>query len=172
MAHIKTVEDISKYSYFKDENLWDYCLEDLDEATLNNEFLVFDKKTRRIYQVTRQDFYGIFKESSIHKQKYICVEDYQTAGFGMFRDYTAKGWIKQANEWLEQDGSTDRYHLSDFKNEQELIDDISEYWSIKIVKLERTDEVINYLENLIKDFDDPEDYINAWAKKMLKELGV
>lgn len=55
-SKIRYVEDISKLNIVLNENTFDYCLEDIDEAINNNEFLIFDKKTKRIYEVTKNEF--------------------------------------------------------------------------------------------------------------------
>lgn len=98
-------------------------------------------------------------------QRYAVVEDLQGGGFGMGRCYTAKEWLDQSVEWRDNDDSWGEYgagvdmygenHNDDrewyirFWNkaiadgkEQELINYISDVWSIDIQPAEKALEIL------------------------------
>lgn len=62
MTKIMVVKNIEKYISTSDANLWDYSFEDIDEAVMNNDYLIVDSKTKRIYEVTEDMFFEIIEK--------------------------------------------------------------------------------------------------------------
>lgn len=64
------VSDISKYIDITDDREeWDYCLDDLDEAIYNVDYLVFNKKDDRIYEVSEDEYNLIKKKLGLNESK-------------------------------------------------------------------------------------------------------
>lgn len=112
-------------------------------------------------------------------KKYICVNDFQGGSFGMYRTYTAEEWGEQAMEWADSDSSEypEQWLLENFRNEEELINSISEIWEIQIEELSADNsEVIEYLSNELKDIKNnilsfyPHE--KEWVEKTALEIGL
>lgn len=69
---------------------------------------------------------------------YIVTRDLQGGEFGMNRCYTAREWGEQAFEWADSDGSEEPEYwlLENYKSEQDLIDDIADFWELRFAKLD------------------------------------
>jgi len=109
------------------------------------------------------------------EKQYECVNDFQGTDFAIGRMLTAKEWGEQARDWADGDGSEEpeSWLLENYENEQDLINDIAEFWEIEIVErkprlMTLTDEQkvnffhaynggdiwgMNYLEVLIDKFE-------------------
>ena len=112
-------------------------------------------------------------------KKYICVNDFQGGSFGMYRTYTAEEWGEQAMEWSDSDGSEypEQWLLENFRNEEELINSISEIWEIQLEELSADNvEVVEYLleelENIKKYDLEFYEHQKEWIKETAREIGL
>lgn len=55
-ASVLIVDDLSKDIDMNNREEFDYCKEDLDEAIRNNEYLVYNLKDERLYEVTEEEY--------------------------------------------------------------------------------------------------------------------
>lgn len=75
---------------------------------------------------------------------YIVTDDLQGGWFGMHRAYTAEEWGVQASEWADSDGSEDyeSWKLANYDSEQDLIDDIAEFWELRFAQINEEQKAI------------------------------
>lgn len=84
---------------------------------------------------------------------YINVADYQGGSWGMGHISTIAEWQQYALEWCDSDENWEMYdYIKNHALDKELLDIISDYWSIKIVEFSRD----NY--NLIEERYDADSY--------------
>lgn len=89
------------------------------------------------------------------KKYYINVNDYQGGSWAMGCLHTIKEWKQRALEWCDTDENWELYkYIKKHKLNTELLDIISEYWSINIVEF-------NY-DNLDKILDNYGRYEYYW----------
>ena len=55
-ASVLIVNDLSEDIDINNREEFDYCKEDLDEAIRNNEYLVYNLKDERLYEVTEEEY--------------------------------------------------------------------------------------------------------------------
>lgn len=55
-ARFLIVKDITKWVDTKNREQFDYCTDDIDEAILNNEFLAYNMKDKRVYELTHEEY--------------------------------------------------------------------------------------------------------------------
>lgn len=55
-ARFLVVRDITKWVDTKNREQFDYCTDDIDEAILNNEFLAYNMKDKRVYELTQEEY--------------------------------------------------------------------------------------------------------------------
>lgn len=83
-----------------------------------------------------------YKKKLETPRKWAVIEDRQGGEFGMYRVLTAKEWLDQAMEWLEQDGNEeieDILKRSETWTEQEIIDYIGDLWELTMAEVVEVD---------------------------------
>jgi len=77
---------------------------------------------------------------------YKVIEDLQGGDFGMNRVLSIAGWRKQALEWACSDDNEDLIQIIKRTKKEDLIDTISEIWSLVFEETEKTKNIIKELK--------------------------
>lgn len=79
---------------------------------------------------------------------YININDYQGGSFAVGLVKTLDEWVEQALEWCEQDDSEEMFeYINNAVKNEELLDFISEVWTIQIVEYDKNNLEHNELKN-------------------------
>lgn len=85
------------------------------------------------------------------KKYYINVNDFQGGSWAMGCIDTIKDWQKRALEWCDSDENWEMYkYLKKHKLDNELLEIISDYWSIEIVEF-NYDNIEKIIDNYNKE---------------------
>ena len=93
---------------------------------------------------------------------YIVTDDLQGGDFGMYRAYTAEEWGEQASEWADSDGSEEyeSWKLANYDSEQELIDDIAEFWELRFAQIDEEQKKV--YDTLVDKWGNVKDHDGYW----------
>ena len=106
-----------------------------------------------------------------NKDLYVCIKDYQSGSFGMYRAYTIEEWREQALEWCDSDDNEELYNTLKTLPSKYVIDYINDIWQIEIVKIneKQKDDIIKYIVAKSNDFGFYNIIINELKNKMNKD---
>ena len=90
---------------------------------------------------------------------YAVSRDYQGGTFGMYRAISAKDWGETACDWVSDSETPESWLLENYDCEEDLIRDISDWFELEFVKLnrqqkEKYDKLLHKIDKKSSDWYD------------------